>query len=79
MLRNLLRILAARKYTLVQHLPGQKPFAPLAQLAEQVTLNHWVAGSIPARCTATFSAWATYDDDRFQNVAKCVAIRGDFV
>src|SRR5207249_2910675 len=25
-------------------------FAPLAQLAEQVTLNHWVAGSIPARC-----------------------------
>ena len=24
--------------------------APLAQLAEQVTLNHWVAGSIPARC-----------------------------
>jgi hypothetical protein len=25
--------------------------APLAQLAEQVTLNHWVAGSIPARCT----------------------------
>jgi hypothetical protein len=34
----------------VQHLPGKKPFAPLAQLAEQVTLNHWVAGSIPARC-----------------------------
>ena len=27
--------------------------APLAQLAEQVTLNHWVAGSIPARCTFT--------------------------
>ena len=25
--------------------------APLAQLAEQVTLNHWVAGSSPARCT----------------------------
>jgi hypothetical protein len=24
--------------------------APLAQLVEQVTLNHWVAGSIPARC-----------------------------
>ena len=30
---------------------GKKAFAPLAQLAEQVTLNHWVAGSIPARCT----------------------------
>ncbi len=29
---------------------GKKVFAPLAQLAEQVTLNHWVAGSIPARC-----------------------------
>ena|SRR6516164_6203513 len=25
--------------------------APLAQLAEQVTLNHWVVGSIPTRCT----------------------------
>ncbi len=24
--------------------------APLAQLAEQVTLNHWVVGSIPTRC-----------------------------
>jgi hypothetical protein len=38
-------------------------FAPLAQLAEQVTLNHWVAGSIPARCTIlsnryTFARWA---------------------
>ena len=30
---------------------GKQQFAPLAQLAEQVTLNHWVAGSIPARCT----------------------------
>ena len=40
----------ARKYTFVQHLPGKQLFAPLAQLAEQVTLNHWVAGSIPARC-----------------------------
>jgi hypothetical protein len=26
------------------------PNAPLAQLAEQVTLNHWVVGSIPTRC-----------------------------
>ena len=25
--------------------------APLAQLVEQVTLNHWVVGSIPTRCT----------------------------
>jgi hypothetical protein len=41
----------ARNYTPVQHSPVKKPFAPLAQLAEQVTLNHWVAGSIPARCT----------------------------
>jgi len=42
--------LEARKNTFVQHLPGKQAFAPLAQLAEQVTLNHWVAGSIPARC-----------------------------
>ena len=28
----------------------EQSVAPLAQLAEQVTLNHWVAGSIPARC-----------------------------
>jgi hypothetical protein len=41
----------ARKYPFVQHLPGKQPFAPLAQLAEQVTLNHLVAGSSPARCT----------------------------
>ena len=50
MLPILLPIWAERKYTLVQHLPGEKQVAPLAQLAEQVTLNHWVAGSIPARC-----------------------------
>src|SRR5438552_14700217 len=30
--------------------PSKLGVAPLAQLAEQVTLNHWVAGSIPARC-----------------------------
>src|SRR5438876_8725220 len=29
---------------------GRINFAPLAQLAEQVTLNHWVVGSIPTRC-----------------------------
>jgi hypothetical protein len=28
--------------------------APLAQLAEQVTLNHWVVGSIPTRCSFPF-------------------------
>jgi hypothetical protein len=28
--------------------------APLAQLAEQVTLNHWVVGSIPTRCMAEY-------------------------
>jgi hypothetical protein len=32
-------------------LRGKKADAPLAQLAEQVTLNHWVVGSIPTRCT----------------------------
>jgi hypothetical protein len=31
----------------------KRHFAPLAQLAEQVTLNHWVAGSIPARCISS--------------------------
>jgi hypothetical protein len=55
MLPNLLPILEARKYTLIQHSPGKQQFAPLAQLAEQVTLNHWVAGSIPARCTKLLS------------------------
>jgi hypothetical protein len=45
-----LPILAARTYTLRQHLPGEKAIAPLAQLAEQLTLNQRVAGSIPARC-----------------------------
>jgi hypothetical protein len=33
----------------------QNPNAPLAQLAEQVTLNHWVAGSIPARCNQKYA------------------------
>ena len=38
-------------FVLVLGSPAAKRlFAPLAQLAEQVTLNHWVAGSIPARC-----------------------------
>jgi hypothetical protein len=45
-----LPILTARTYTLQQHLPGKNAFAPLAQLAEQLTLNQRVAGSIPARC-----------------------------
>jgi hypothetical protein len=29
----------------------KKHFAPLAQLAEQLTLNQRVVGSIPTRCT----------------------------
>ena len=37
--------------------------APLAQLAEQVTLNHWVVGSIPTRCK-----WL--DGKRLQNKNK---------
>ena len=36
----MLPILAARTYALQKHSPGKKPFAPLAQLAEQLTLNH---------------------------------------
>ena len=28
--------------------------APLAQLVEQLTLNQWVRGSSPRRCTKTF-------------------------
>ena len=39
MLRILLRIWQAQKYTFEQHLPGKMLFAPLAQLAEQLTLN----------------------------------------
>ncbi len=30
--------------------PDESP-APLAQLVEQMTLNHWVRGSSPRRCT----------------------------
>src|SRR5947207_15622916 len=56
MLPNLLPILRARKYTFVHHTPGKQLFAPLAQLAEQVTLSHWVAGSIPARCISVSKA-----------------------
>ncbi len=29
-------------------------YAPLAQLEEQLTLNQWVAGSIPVWCTIYF-------------------------
>jgi hypothetical protein len=29
----------------------RRPDASLAQLVEQVTLNHWVVGSSPTRCT----------------------------
>ena len=36
--------------------PGEISDAPLAQLAEQVTLNHWVVGSIPTRCRITLLA-----------------------
>ena len=50
MLRILLRIWQAQKHTFGQRLPGKNAFAPLAQLAEQLTLNQRVAGSIPARC-----------------------------
>jgi hypothetical protein len=39
--------------------------APLAQLAEQVTLNHWVVGSIPTRCTLKIK------DLQNQQTAKC--------
>ena len=43
-----------------QLFPDKK--APLAQLAEQVTLNHWVSGSIPERCTSfrlrAFARWS---------------------
>ena len=44
---SLLRLGCTRFYSIGL---GKQAFAPLAQLAEQVTLNHWVAGSIPARC-----------------------------
>ena len=48
MLPNPLPILAARIYTLRTAFTWEKAFAPLAQLAEQLTLNQRVAGSIPA-------------------------------
>src|SRR5437899_2535945 len=37
---------------------GKSQFAPLAQLAEQLTLNQRVAGSIPARCISAAPARA---------------------
>ena len=40
----------------------ENDFAPLAQLAEQLTLNQRVAGSIPARCI--FCRVATVCDRR---------------
>jgi hypothetical protein len=49
-LPNALPILAARDES-VRSSCRETMVAPLAQLVEQVTLNHWVAGSIPARCT----------------------------
>jgi hypothetical protein len=36
--------------------PRLRDKAPLAQLAEQLTLNQRVAGSIPARCIFPFSS-----------------------
>jgi hypothetical protein len=36
----MLRIWQAQKCTFGQHSPGKNAFAPLAQLAEQLTLNH---------------------------------------
>src|SRR5439155_20782723 len=47
MLPNLLPILGARRHAFIYN---SLVFAPLAQLAEQLTLNQRVAGSIPARC-----------------------------
>lgn len=38
--------------------PADARDAPLAQLAEQVTLNHWVVGSIPTRCRAALDGVA---------------------
>ena len=47
-LRENIRAPAPKRWKMVRFSTHDK--APLAQLAEQVTLNHWVAGSIPARC-----------------------------
>ncbi len=35
-----------------QHLLPKRRYAPLAQLAEQLTLNQRVVGSIPTRCNS---------------------------
>ena len=37
--------------TSVRHNGNNIPYAPLAQLVEQLTLNQWVPGSSPWRCT----------------------------
>ena len=41
------------------HTPSGR-FAPLAQLVEQLTLNQWVPGSNPGRCTIGYDARALY-------------------
>jgi hypothetical protein len=45
--------------------------APLAQLAEQLTLNQRVAGSIPARCTPMKNWWFTRFTSKAQLPLNC--------
>src|SRR6266513_3883910 len=47
--------------------PSKLGVAPLAQLAEQVTLNHWVAGSIPARCISLLVGRDSVEPTSFLN------------
>ena len=44
----------------------QKGYAPLAQLVEQLTLNQWVRGSSPRRCTTRHGSGAEK-----ANIFKC--------
>ena len=57
-----------------QLFPDKK--APLAQLAEQVTLNHWVSGSIPERCTFTLASGVRLPADPCRGIAVRLACDG---
>ena len=54
---------------------GNRPSAfnaPLAQLVEQVTLNHWVAGSIPARCNFFQTSLIAEAVNQFDQLCDCL-------
>ena len=65
---------------------GKSKYAPLAQLVEQLTLNQWVWGSSPQRCTYSgevlqmyrlwgFVAFSFYKNNQILNSKKLKSIK----